>query len=124
MFVGMYVCGYGIWNYLANQGIYVAQQTRYQIVCRSPERALLRHNAIGVRLLTSARLAKMQKYVPLKAKMHVNMGSSLLLDLVQKTDIYAKKIMALPPSASCHACDHDFRRRLSTEGATPESNIQ
>ena len=29
--------------------------------CRSPERALLRHNTIGVRLLTSARRAKMAK---------------------------------------------------------------
>ena len=55
---------------------------------RFPERALLRHNIIGVRLLTSARRAKMPKQVALKAKMHVNTGSSLLL--VQKTDNYAK----------------------------------
>ena len=52
--------------------------------CRSPERALLRHHIIGVRLPTSARRAKMPKYVALKAKMHVNTGSSLLL--VQKMD--------------------------------------
>ena len=29
--------------------------------CRSPERALLRHNIIGVRFLTSARREKMPK---------------------------------------------------------------
>ena len=57
--------------------------------CRHLERALLRHNIIGVRLLTSARRAKMSKEVALKAKMHVNTGSSLLL--VQKTDNYAKR---------------------------------
>ena len=51
--------------------------------CRSPERALLRYSIIGVRLLASARRAKMSKYVTLKAKMHVDTGSSLLL--VQKT---------------------------------------
>ena len=39
--------------------------------CRSPERALLRHNTIGVQLLTSARRAKMQKKVALIAIMHV-----------------------------------------------------
>ena len=47
--------------------------------CRSPERALLRHHIIGVRLLTSARRAKLPKYITLKARMHVNTGSSLLL---------------------------------------------
>ena len=46
--------------------------------CRSPERALIRWD-IAVGLLTSARRAKMPKYVALKAKMHVNIGSSLLL---------------------------------------------
>ena len=29
--------------------------------------------------------------------------------------------MTLPPSASCHACDYEFRRRLSAKGAKPES---
>ena len=52
--------------------------------CRSRERALLRHHIIGVRLLTSARRAKLPTYVALKARMHVNTGSSLLL--VQKMD--------------------------------------
>ena len=52
--------------------------------CRYPERALLRHNIIGMRLPTSAQPAKMPKLVALKAKMHVNTGSSLLL--VQKMD--------------------------------------
>ena len=47
--------------------------------CRSPERALLRHSIIGVRLLTSARRAKLPKKVALKARMHVNTGSSPLL---------------------------------------------
>ena len=52
--------------------------------CRSPERALLRHHIIGVRLPTSARRAKLPKKVALKARMHVNTGSSL--PLVQKMD--------------------------------------
>ena len=46
--------------------------------CRSPERALVRHNIIGVRLLTSTRRAKMPKYVALKAKMLVNTVSSVI----------------------------------------------
>ena len=52
--------------------------------CRSRERALLRHHIIRVRLLTSARRAKLPKQVALKARMHVKTGSSLLL--VQKMD--------------------------------------
>ena len=36
--------------------------------CRSPEPALLRHNIIGVRLLTSARRAKMPKQIAPGAK--------------------------------------------------------
>ena len=35
--------------------------TNEVLKCRSPERALLRHNIIGVRLLTNARRAKMPK---------------------------------------------------------------
>ena len=30
--------------------------------------------------------------------------------------------MALPPTESCQACYHEFRRMLSAEGAKPESN--
>ena len=59
----MWVCGwvgvYGIWNYLATTKARSAinEVPNY----RSPERALLRHHIIGVRLPTSARRAKLPK---------------------------------------------------------------
>ena len=77
--------------------------------CRSPERALLRNNIIGVRLLTSARRAKMPKKVALKGKMHVNAGSSLLL--VQKTDNYAKKI-----NGHCLRLNHSMQAITNSDG--------
>ena len=51
--------------------------------------------------------------------MHVNTGSSL--PLVQKMDNWQKQQTALPPTESCQACHHEFRRMLSAEGAKPES---
>ena len=52
--------------------------------------------------------------------MHVITGSSLLL--VQKMDNKQKRQTALPPTESCQACHHEFRRMLSAESANPESN--
>ena len=54
----MYVGGYGIWNYLANQARSAINEVPNR---RSPERALLRHHINGVRFTTSARRAKLPK---------------------------------------------------------------
>ena len=59
LYVGMYE--YVRYLELSREPRHVAQQMRYQDVCRSPEQALLRHSIIGVRLLTSARRAKIPK---------------------------------------------------------------
>ena len=57
MYVYMWVCMvFGIiWRTKA------CSATNEVLKCRPPERALLRHNIIGVRLLTNARRAKMSK---------------------------------------------------------------
>ena len=87
--------------------------------CRSPERSLGHCTVIGMRLLTSARRAKMPKYVALKAKMHVNIGSSLLL--VQKTITQKKhKWHCLRLHHVMHAItssDGGIRRRQVRHGA-------
>ena len=59
--VGGYVFMYVWYLELYREPRHVAQQTRYQNVYRSPERALLRHSIIGVRFRTSARRAKLPK---------------------------------------------------------------
>ena len=68
----MYVCmwvGKWVWYLeLSREPRHVAQ-TNEVPKCRSRERALLRHHIIGVRLLTSARRAKLPKQVALKARM-------------------------------------------------------
>ena len=64
MYVYMYICmyvGMYVWYLeLAREPRHVAQQMSVS-KCKSPERALLRHHIIRVRLLKSARRAKMPK---------------------------------------------------------------
>ena len=65
MYVYMYVCMYVYMWVCMVFGILsrtkACSATNEVLKCRSPERALLRHNIIGVRLPTNARRAKMPK---------------------------------------------------------------
>ena len=57
----MYVCGYVCMVFGIISRTKARSATNEILKCRSPERALLRHSIIGVRLLTSARRAKLPK---------------------------------------------------------------
>ena len=57
----MYVCMYVCMVFGIISRTKVRSATNEVSECRPPERALLRHNIIGMRLLTSARRVKMPK---------------------------------------------------------------
>ena len=61
MYVCMYVCGWVCMVFGILSRTKARSATNEVPKCRSPERALLRHHIIGVRLPTSARRAKLPK---------------------------------------------------------------
>ena len=61
MYVCMYVCGWVCMVFGIISRTKARSATNEVPNCRSPERALLRHHIIGVRLLTSALRAKLPK---------------------------------------------------------------
>ena len=61
MYVGRWVCGYVCMVFGIISRTKARSATNEIPKCSSPERALLRHHIIGVRLLTSARRAKLPK---------------------------------------------------------------